>query len=69
MPGRATAVASPTAPVTACEEWQRCGVKYREVTLESPIEIHGEHATMEYGEHARAQLTLEGERWVIVDPD
>lgn len=37
--------------------------------LEAPIEIHGEHATMEYGEHARAELAREGERWVIVDPD
>lgn len=37
--------------------------------LEAPIEIHGEHATMAYGEHARAELALEGERWVIRDPD
>lgn len=37
--------------------------------LESPIELHGDRATMEYGEHARAELLLEGERWVIVDPD
>lgn len=37
--------------------------------LEAPIETHGDRATMEYGEHARAELALEGERWVIVDPD
>ena len=37
--------------------------------LEAPIEIHGEHATMQYGEHARAELALEGEHWVFVDPD
>ena len=33
VPGKAKAVATPMAPVAACEAWQRRGVKYREVRL------------------------------------
>jgi hypothetical protein len=50
------------------EEVERLVATLRE-SLEAPIEVVGDRATMAYGEGATLQLVREGELWKIEDPD
>ncbi|MCB9618616.1 MAG: hypothetical protein H6721_10505 [Sandaracinus sp.] len=52
----------------AREEVERLVATLRE-SLDAPIEVVGDRATMAYGEGSTVQLVREGELWKIEDPD